>query len=129
MPKEKLCCQLCKSVWSRTRSRGRKPRFCASCIKKNLIMGYSEPNSQDFIDEVDNYDQLESIEDIVDDTPNQKLDPKNKRHWICPKCSLELTTYVGLSQPPICNNPASHTSSCIEMVLYNRKEEKIASYA
>jgi len=129
MAREKLKCQLCNSVWSRTRSRGRKPRFCASCIKKNLIMNYSELRSQDDIDEVDDSDQIESIEDIVDNTPNEKLDPKNKRHWVCPKCSLQLTTYVGLSQPPVCNNPASHTSSYVEMVLHNRKEEKIASYA
>lgn len=129
MAREKLKCQLCDSVWSRTRSRGRKPRFCASCIKKNLVMNYSDLRSQDDIDQVDDSEEIESIDDIVDTTPNEKLDPKNKRHWICPKCSLQLTTYVGLSQPPGCTNPTSHTSRYIEMIPYNRKEEKIASYA
>ena len=126
MAREKIQCQLCKNTWSRNRSRGRKPRFCPGCIKKNAVQVMS---TKDYIDEVDDSEEIESIDDIIDNTPNEKLNPKNKLQWVCPKCSLELTTYVRLSEPPVCNNPSSHTSKCVEMVLNIRKEEKIAIYA
>ncbi len=113
MVKEKLQCQLCNKNWSRMRSRGRKPRFCVSCIENNLL----------------NIMPDQELKDTVDNTVNEKLNSKNKRHWICPRCSLELITYVNLSQSPVCNNPSSHTSTSVEMIDYNRKEEKVIIYA
>lgn len=136
MTKEKIQCQLCNNTWSRNRARGRKPRFCPTCIKQNAVQIMSfqnDVNEFDDSDEVyfvenDDSEEIESAEDIVDNVPNEKLNPKNKIHWICPACSLELTTYVRLSESPVCNNPSSHTSKRVEMIFYNRKEEKIAIY-
>lgn len=125
MIKEKLECQLCKKNWLREVSRGRKPRFCPKCLEKNILMDYSKIRPEDHYEEVDDSEELEDINSIVDDTPREKLDPKNKLNWVCPQCSAALTTYVALSCPPVCNNPASHSSKYVEMVQQTREKEKI----
>lgn len=126
MSKEKLQCQLCSKIWSRKKSRGRKPRFCASCLEANMVEIHK---IRDYIDEVDDSEEIEDINSIVDDTPKQKLDPKNKINWVCPTCKSTATTYVALSCPPICNNPAFHSSKHIEMIVNSRQKEEKLAYA
>lgn len=37
-------------------------------------------------------------------------------NWVCPKCKAETGT-LSCTYPPTCNNPDSHTSQVVEMVL------------
>ncbi len=113
---------MCNQTWFRLRSRGRKPRFCLKCVKANMI-DINKSNEQIF-EEDEKIDLQEEVKII-----NEKLDPKNKVVWTCPKCNLVLITYVPLSCVPTCNNPDSHSSKHIEMQKYTRKDEKIAIYA
>jgi len=46
--------------------------------------------------------------------------PKFKQLWACPRCSNTMTLYITLSQPPTCNNPKSHTSASVKMVLVEK---------
>ena len=46
--------------------------------------------------------------------------PKFKQLWKCPRCSNTMTLYIPLSQPPTCNNPKSHTSASVNMVLVEK---------
>ena len=126
MSKEKLQCQLCNGTWLRKRSRGRKPRFCPDCVNINRV---NINSANDFIDEVDDSDELEDINSIVDDSPREKLDPKNKINWICPSCGSITTTYVALSCPPVCNSPSFHSSKYIEMIVNTRQKEEKVAYA
>lgn len=109
MVKEQLSCQLCSTVWFRDRARGRKPRFCPTCLQNAIVVNTPAVHARN--------------EDIAKQKRN------NKRQWICPSCSMEITTYVNLSQPPGCTNPLAHTSRYVEMISYDRKEEEIVSYA
>jgi len=109
MVKEQLSCQLCSTVWSRDRARGRKPRLCPTCLQDAIVVNTPVMPAKN--------------EDIA-----KQKHINNKRQWICPSCSMEITTYVNLSQPPGCTNPSAHTSRYVEMIPYDRKEEKIVLY-
>jgi len=37
-------------------------------------------------------------------------------NWVCPECKVETGT-ISNTYPPTCNNPDSHTSRVVEMVL------------
>jgi rubredoxin len=44
------------------------------------------------------------------------LDMKMPYNWVCPECKVEAGT-ISNTYPPTCNNPESHTSRVVEMVL------------
>lgn len=47
---------------------------------------------------------------------NERL-PKRKDKWKCPKCGEVIVIHVKLSEPPVCRNPQSHTSTAVAMEL------------
>ncbi len=105
MVKELLVCQMCQKPWKRIKSRGRKPRFCAKCFAEAL---------------------MEIEQDIIVDEPKPKQNRAKIAHWICPSCNLSLTTYVGVSQPPTCQNPSAHSSKPVEMIQHRREKVQVA---
>lgn len=101
--KEFLTCEMCSGQWSRTRSRGRKPRFCPACIKENVV----------------------SFEEVVTMSKEENKKTRTATKWECPSCSESITVFVNLQYPPICRNPARHSTKGIEMkqsVLARQKE-------
>jgi predicted amidophosphoribosyltransferase len=105
MVKELLVCQMCQKPWKRIKSRGRKPRFCAKCFAEAL---------------------MEIEQDILPEEPKFKQDRAKIMHWVCPACNKGLTTYVGVSQAPTCQNPTAHSSKSIEMIQHRREKVQVA---
>lgn len=105
MVKELLVCQMCQKPWKRIKSRGRKPRFCAKCFAEAL---------------------MEIEQDTLPEEPKSKQDRAKIMHWVCPACNKGLTTYVGVSQAPTCQNPTSHSSKSIEMIQHRREKVQVA---
>ncbi len=105
MVKELLVCQMCQKPWKRIKSRGRKPRLCAKCFAEAL---------------------MEIEQDILPEEPKFKQDRAKIMHWVCPACNKGLTTYVGVSQAPTCQNPTAHSSKSIEMIQHRREKVQVA---
>ena len=105
MVKELLVCQMCQKPWRRIKSRGRKPRFCAKCFAEAL---------------------MEIEQDVLSEEPKIKQDRAKIMRWVCPACNKDLTTYVGVSEAPTCQNPAVHSSKAVEMVQNRREKIQVA---
>jgi ribosomal protein S27E len=45
---------------------------------------------------------------------------KYSERWRCPECGNTVTVYVRVSEPPTCNNQASHSGRVVEMATKNR---------
>jgi hypothetical protein len=69
---------------------------------------------------------MEIEQDIIVDDPKPKQNRAKIAHWICPSCNLSLTTYVGVSQPPTCQNPSAHSSKPVEMIQHRREKVQVA---
>jgi len=104
--KEILTCEMCSSSWSRMRSRGRKPRFCPSCVQENVVP-FSEVA-------------------VVSNLKTKNIRSATK--WVCPSCGEGVTIFINLEYPPICRNKASHSSKGIEMqkIQENRQKEAVS---
>jgi hypothetical protein len=98
--KESLQCEVCSSTWSRTRTRGRKPRVCPQCIKDEIV-----PHQE------------------VVYMPERTTSKKTAKKWVCPQCSSSITMFVDLTYPPICRNPQFHSTKSVEMQINGRKEQ------
>lgn len=98
--KESLQCEVCSSNWSRTRTRGRKPRVCPQCIKDDVVL----------------YEEVTYM-------PEQTSSKKTAKKWVCPQCNSSITMFINLDYPPICRNPQSHSTRSIEMQINGRKEQ------
>lgn len=105
MVKELLVCQMCQKPWKRIKSRGRKPRFCAKCFAEAL---------------------MEIEQDVISEEPKHKQDRAKITHWVCPECNKSVTTYIGVSQPPTCQNPSAHSSKPVEMIQHRREKVQVA---
>lgn len=98
--KESLQCAVCSSIWTRKKSRGRKPTVCPDCIKEQVVLHYRS--------------------NIMSAETSSK---KSATKWVCPNCGQSVTVFVNLEYPPVCNNPSSHTSKRIEMQISGRKAQ------
>lgn len=105
---ETLTCQMCSNTWDRELVRGRKPRFCPSCLEKSLVI-------------------VSMSQQTEDSTKNEKLDPSNKMIWICQLCERPFTTYVPLCEPPTCFNPEKHERKHVEMIPYTKDYKKLSA--
>lgn len=104
--KEFLTCEMCSDQWSRTRSRGRKPRFCPECIKENVV----------------------AFEEVVTMPKEDAKKTRTATKWECPSCGENITVFVNLQYPPICRNPAKHSTKAVEMkqTVLTRQKEAVA---
>jgi hypothetical protein len=69
---------------------------------------------------------MEIEQDILPEEPKFKQDRAKIMHWVCPACNKGLTTYVGVSQAPTCQNPSAHSSKAVEMVQHRREKVQVA---
>lgn len=99
--KEHLVCEMCFQSWDRKISRGRKPRFCPSCIKENVV----------------------SFDEVVI-VPSK--DSRTATRWECPSCGEGITVFISLEYAPICRNPSKHSTRSIEMQKASRNKEAFA---
>lgn len=104
--KEVLTCEMCSESWTRTRSRGRKPRFCPECINENVV----------------------SFQEVLIMPKGKAEKTRTVTRWECPSCGEGVTIFVSLHYPPICRNAAKHSTKGIEMEnrTLSRKKEAIA---
>lgn len=95
MSKETLVCQSCQRSWQREHSRGRKPRFCYNCqvTSDDLI----KPSKIVIKDDTLLQPAIKHIDTVV----KKQVKYKGKNSWICPKCSIEFQTFVGLIDNPM----------------------------
>jgi hypothetical protein len=93
METEELICESCKSIWTRQKTRGRKPKFCPPCIPVLIIV-----EQQHNFDSQDNQD-LENIF-TKEEPPLTPTRYKPGTKWLCPSCLVSIRIGVGHNDPP-----------------------------
>lgn len=81
---ERLICAACSKAWSRTLSRGRKPKFCPSCTQ----------------DQDNSFDTHTYVPSNVE-TTSSSLRYSGRNKWLCPSCSISLETFIGMDTEPM----------------------------
>jgi len=84
MEREKLFCDSCKKVWSRTKTRGRKPRICPNCVAQIII---------------DQQEEDVELSVVQEDSPAPTKYPPNTK-WHCPSCRASVKICIGINYPP-----------------------------
>lgn len=106
---EILTCESCRKQWSRERSRGRKPRFCPSCLSSEAHLS-SLTSSQTSNIELkpesltsDKFDISKVYSALLPKNPNAESlieSTKNGSKWKCPSCGNRLIIHVPISDIP-----------------------------
>lgn len=50
-----------------------------------------------------------------EDQPKDERKPKRNDKYKCPKCGVQITVHVRISEPPTCHNTDAHTQSVVVM--------------
>jgi len=89
METEELTCESCKSIWTRQKSRGRKPKVCPSCVP--VLLSIQEED-----EDLDNQEDIILIEEPAPEPTKYKPGTK----WRCNSCLVSIKIGVGHNDPP-----------------------------
>lgn len=91
METEELTCESCNTVWTRQKTRGRKPKVCPNCVPILVTL--------------EDQDDNEDLQDLLDiELPEEpplaptKYKPGTK--WRCSSCQVSIKIGIGHDEPP-----------------------------
>lgn len=88
METEELTCESCKSIWTRQKTRGRKPKLCASCVPVLFVV---EEETEDI--------DIQELP-LVEEPPPAPTKYKPGTKWQCPSCLVSIKIGIGHNEPP-----------------------------
>ncbi len=88
METEELTCESCKSIWTRQKTRGRKPKVCPSCVP--VLLSVQEDDQDIEIEELP----------IIEEPPPDPTKYKAGTKWRCPSCLVSIKIGIGHNDPP-----------------------------